>query len=72
VTMMEKIRDLAEAGQPFRLHLADARVLEVKDRDWNSTHPSGRGTIVTVYGPGYGEEHWSQSLPLRANPAVTG
>ena len=41
MTTMEKIRDLAGSGQPFRLHLADARVLEVKGRDWISTHPSG-------------------------------
>ena len=36
MTTMEKVRDLAGSGQPFRLHLADARVLEVKGRAWIS------------------------------------
>ncbi|MBV8102866.1 MAG: hypothetical protein JOZ31_27315 [Verrucomicrobia bacterium] len=60
---MEKIREFAQANQPFRIHLADTRVLEIKGRDWISTHPSGQGTIVTVYGPGDDEEHW---VPIRA------
>jgi hypothetical protein len=58
MTIMEKIRDFAETDRPFRLHLSDSRVLEVRGWDWISTHPSGQGTIVTVYAPGNDEEHW--------------
>ena len=65
---MEKIRSLAEANQPFRLHLSDTRTLEVKGRDWISTHPSGQGTILTVYGPGDDEEHW---VPIFAITSVS-
>ena len=66
--MMEKIRDFAETDRPFRLHLSDSRVLEVPGRDWISTHPSGQGTIVTVYGPGNDEEHW---IPVFAITSVS-
>ena len=65
---MEKIRDFADTGRPFRLHLSDSSVLEVRGRDWISTHPSGRGTIVTVYGPGNDEEHW---IPVFAITSVS-
>ena len=51
MTTMENIRDLAGSGQPFRLHLADARVLEVKGRDWISTHPSGNQ--ASTYHPSF-------------------
>jgi hypothetical protein len=68
MTLMEKIRDFAETGRPFKLHLSDSRVLEVKGRDWISTHPSGQGTIVTVYGPGNDEEHW---IPVFAITSVS-
>jgi hypothetical protein len=68
MTTMEKIRKFADANQRFRLHLSDARILEVKGRDWISTHPSGRGTILTVYGPGDDEEHW---VPIFAITSVS-
>jgi len=68
MTAMEKIREFAGQNQPFRIHLADARVLEVKGRDWISTHPSGQGTIITVYGPGNDEEHW---VSIRAITSVS-
>jgi hypothetical protein len=65
---MEKIRSLADANHPFKLHLSDARILEVKGRDWISTHPSGQGTILTVYGPGADEEHW---VPIFAITSIS-
>jgi hypothetical protein len=68
MTIMEKIRDFAETDRPFRLHLLDFRVLEVRARDWISTHPSGQGTIVTVYEPSNDEEHW---IPLFAITEVS-
>ena len=68
MTAMEKIREFAQADQPFKLHLTDSRVLEIKGRDWISTHPSGQGIIVTVYGPGDDEEHW---VPIRAITSVS-
>ena len=51
MTTMGKIRYLAGSGQPFRLHLADARVLEVKGRDWISIHPSGNQ--ASTYHPSF-------------------
>jgi hypothetical protein len=68
MTTVEKIREFADANQRFRLHLSDARILEVKGRDWISIHPSGRGTILTVYGPGDDEEHW---MPIFAITSVS-
>ena len=37
--------------------------LNPNDGAWSSTHPSGQGTNVTVYGPGEDQEHW---IPLFA------
>jgi hypothetical protein len=68
MTMMEKIRDFADTDRSFKLHLSDSRVLEVRGRDWISTHPSGQGTIVTVYGPGNDQEHW---IPVFAITSVS-
>jgi hypothetical protein len=68
MTAMEKIREFAEQNQPFRLHLSDTRVLEVKGRDWISTHPSGQGTIVTVCGASNDEEYWA---PIRTITSVS-
>ena len=68
MTAMEQIRSLTDANRPFRLHLSDARVLEVKGRDWISTHPSGQGTSLTVYGPGDDEEHW---IPVFAITSIS-
>jgi hypothetical protein len=68
MTIMEKIRDFAETGRPFKPHLSDSRVLEVRGRDCISTHPSGQGTILTVYGPGDDEEHW---IPVFAITSIS-
>jgi hypothetical protein len=68
MTAIEQIRSLTEANRPFRLRLSDARVLEVKGRDWISTHPSGQGTSLTVYGPGDDEEHW---IPIFAITSIS-
>jgi hypothetical protein len=65
---MEKIRDFSETDRPFRIHLSDSRVVEVRGRDCISTNPSGQGTIVTVYGPGNDEEHW---IPVFAITSVS-
>ncbi len=34
----------------------------------DGAHPSGQGTIVTVYGPGTDEEHW---IPVFAITSVS-
>jgi hypothetical protein len=68
MTAIEHIRSLVAANQPFRLHLSDTRVLEVKGQDWISTHPSGQGTGLTVYGPGEDEERW---IPVFAITSVS-
>jgi hypothetical protein len=48
MTLKEKIREYAESNRPFRLHLSDTRILEVKGRDWISTHPSRAVTSVSI------------------------
>jgi hypothetical protein len=48
MTLIEKIREYAESNRPFRLHLSDTRILEVKGRDWISTHPSRAVTSVSI------------------------
>jgi hypothetical protein len=48
MTLMEKIREYAESNRPFRLQLSDTRILEVKDRDWISAHPSRAVTSVSI------------------------
>jgi hypothetical protein len=48
MTLMEKIREYAKSNRPFRLQLSDTRILEVKGRDWISTHPSRAVTSVSI------------------------
>ncbi|MBV8378325.1 MAG: hypothetical protein JO279_15110 [Verrucomicrobia bacterium] len=69
MTISEKIHSLVAANQTFTIHLSDGRPpLDVRGRDWISMHPSGKGTSVTVYGPGDEEEHW---IPLFAITSVS-
>jgi hypothetical protein len=68
MTIMKKIRDFDDTDRTFKLHMTESRVKEVRGREWNSTHPSGQGTIVTVYGPGNDEEHW---IPVFAITSVS-
>jgi hypothetical protein len=48
---IEKLRDFYDAKpfQPFVIHLADGRGIEVRHRDFIAAAPSGR--TVTVYQP---------------------
>jgi hypothetical protein len=48
---IEKLRDFYDAKpfQPFTIHMADGRRIEVRHRDFIAAAPSGRA--VTVYQP---------------------
>jgi hypothetical protein len=63
MTMAERILEHKHSHRPFTVHLSDGRVFDVKTGDYVSLNPSGKGSNVTVYGPGEDEEHF---IPLFA------
>jgi hypothetical protein len=68
MTIAETILELKHSGQSFVVYLADGRALPVRNGDYISLNPSGRGTNVTVYGDGDDEEHF---VPIFAISSVS-
>jgi hypothetical protein len=68
MTAIEKVWDFIEANEPFTVHLNDGRSFFIRDAHWIGTHPSRKGTTLTVYGPGEDEEHF---IPLFAISSLT-
>jgi hypothetical protein len=68
MTTTETIQDHKLGNQPFWIHLSDGRRFKIPQGDYISVHPSGRGTGVTVYGPGEDEEHY---VPIFAITSVS-
>jgi hypothetical protein len=68
MTITERILEHKHANQPFAIHLSDGRRFFVNSGDYISLNPSGKGTNVTVYGPGGDEEHF---IPIFAITSVS-
>jgi hypothetical protein len=68
MTTAARILEHKHANQPFALHLSDGRELQVKAGDYVSLNPSGKGSNITVYGPGEDEEHF---IPLFAITSIS-
>jgi hypothetical protein len=68
VTTTETILDHKLGNRPFWIHLSDGRRFLIRSGDYVSVHPSGKGTAVTVYGPGEEEEHF---VPIFAITSVS-
>jgi hypothetical protein len=57
VTITEQILQYKHANQPFTIHLNDGRRFLIKDGDFVSTHPDGKGINIIIYGHAESEEH---------------
>jgi hypothetical protein len=68
MTITEQILAHKHANEVFTVHLNDGRRFLIPDGDYISTHPSGKGTNLIVYGQGEGEEHF---IPLFAITSVS-
>jgi len=68
MTTIETILDHKLGNMPFWIHLSDGRRFAVPSGDYVSVHPSGKGTAVTIYGPGEDEEHF---VPIFAITSVS-
>ena len=68
MTITEQVLQHKHANQPFTLHLSDGRRFLVPHGDYISTHPSGKGTNLIVYGSAEGEEHF---VPVFAVTSVS-
>jgi hypothetical protein len=68
MTTIETILEHKLGNQPFWILLSDGRRYKIPQGDYVSVHPSGKGTAVTVYGPGEDEEHF---VPVFAITSVS-
>jgi hypothetical protein len=68
MTTAERIREHKHSNRPFTVHLSDTRAFDVKTGEDVSLNPSGKGSNITVYGPGEDEEHF---IPLFAVSTVS-
>jgi hypothetical protein len=68
MTIIEKVWEYIDSNEAFYVHLNDGRKYFVKDFHWIGSHPSRKGTNVTIYGPGEDEEHF---VPVYAISSIT-
>ena len=66
MTTIEKVWDFIDSNEPFTVHLNDGRSFLIKDHHWIGTHPSRKGTTLTIYGPGEDEEHFVPLFAIRS------
>ena len=58
MTTAERILEHNHSNRPFTVHLFDGRAYDVKNGDYVSLNPSGKGSNITAYGPGQDEEYF--------------
>jgi hypothetical protein len=68
MTVLEQILAHKHGNSPFSVYLNDGRRFRIPVGDFVSTHPSGKGTNLIVYGAGEGEEHF---IPVFAVSSVS-
>jgi hypothetical protein len=68
MTTAERILGHKHSNRPFTVYLSDGRAFDVKTGEYVSLNPSGKGSNITVYGPGEDEEHF---IPLFAVSSVS-
>jgi hypothetical protein len=68
MNITEQILQHKHADQPFTVHLSDGRRFLIPHPDFISTHPSGKGTNLIVYGTAENEEHF---IPVFAITSIS-
>lgn len=68
MNLTEQILQHKRASYPFTLYLSDGRRFLIEHGDFVSTHPSGKGTNIIVYGHKEDEEHF---IPIFAVTSIS-